>query len=253
MRTPSTVLAGALLLTAALASSPAAHAERGWLNVKNCSNLKVDFLLYDWNDAAQASARSKMYLDPGETDRRSCRRSWSRQNAPGCKARASSCQNGNSNCHGIDFGRVYSGDYTIWTERDVDGETYHHFRSGIASDCNGNNPNQFTLSGDWESRCRPKMVIYGNPDKSGESYVLDNMRLGDMTKLRGPDEGSLNDWVRALEVHSDDWLICEHTEGSGGQCKSLYGGNWDVALDTEWNGWWDRRISYISPLYCDGV
>ena len=243
MRTTSTVLTGALLLITALAAAPAAHAGRGWLNVKNCSNDRLEFKLYDWNDSAQLSPRSKMYLDSEETDRRSCRRSWSKENAPGCKGEVSDHR----------YGRLYSGDYTIWTLQDLTGDMHYYIRSGIASDCNDNDPKQFTLSGDWKSRCRPKMVIYGNPDKSGESYVLDNMRLGDMTKLRGADDGSLNDWVRALEVHSDDWLICEHIEGSGGQCKSLYGGNWDVALDTEWNGWWDRRISYISPLYCDGV
>ena len=175
MRTTSTVLAGAVLLIAALATAPAAHAGRGWLNVKNCSDLDLTFRLYDWNDSVAASPRSEMYLEPGETGQQSCRKSWWIEDAPGCKADVLYCRTDNTNCNDHDHGRLYSGDYTIWAEEGLDGYMVHYIRSGIASDCNDNNPNQFTLIGDEIDGCTPELVIYGSPDKSGESYVIKDL------------------------------------------------------------------------------
>ena len=247
MKITQTVLAGALWLTAALASAPVVHAERGWLNVKNCSNVKLTFKLFDWNDSIQLSPRSKMHLDPGETDRRTCRKSWSQEDAPGCKGIVEYCESGACCCYDHRHDRLYSGDYTIWMVEDLTGDRHHYIRSGIASDCNDNDPTQFTLSGDELDGCAPELLIYGNPDKSGESYVIEDMKIGDMTKLRG--DGSLNDWIRALEMQSSAWELCEHVEGAGGYCLHIFG-TWDLAFDTFWNGEWDQRFSSIRPLSC---
>ena len=243
MKTTSTVLAGVLLITVALANAPAAHAGKGWLNVRNCSDIELKFSVYDWKDAAQQLPANSMILDPGEIDRETCRKSWGTKDSPGCKGLVELT----SDTPYHNFGRLYSGDYTVWA---VSGAGYSYdfyIRSGIAEDCNSNDPKRFTLTGDEVSGCTPELVIYGTTDKSGDSYVLKDAEISHMTNLRG--DGSLNDWVRALEVHAGRWQICEHVDHRGA-CLQFWGA-WDVRLDIDWNGDWDRRISSIRPIGCN--
>ena len=142
------------------------------------------------------------------------------------------------------------------------GNTANYMMSvGVASDCNGGDPKQFTLTGTEISGCSapPKIILYDTPDKTGLSWVLENTSMHDMTRER---YGSfteieqqlhhleLNDNIRAIELVSGHWEICEDIE-YGGTCLGIYAkAPTSIRLDTGWNGNWDKRISSIRPKAC---
>ena len=56
---------------------------------------------------------------------------------------------------------MYSRPYTIWTTGSGD-TTIYRMSVGVASDCNGGEPRQFTLTGSEISGCSapPKIILY---------------------------------------------------------------------------------------------
>ena len=167
-----------------------------------------------------------------------------------------------TNCEGpVDIGKMYSRPYTIWTTGSGDSPNYM-MSVGEASDCNGGDPKQFTLTGTEISGCSapPKIILYDTPDKSGLSWVLDNTSMHDMTRERHtpstearqqtPTIVELNDNIRAIELVSGHWEICEDIE-YGGTCLGIYSKTpTSIRLDTGWNGNWDKRISSVRPKAC---
>ncbi len=129
-----------------------------------------------------------------------------------------------------------------------------HIRSGFAEDweCIKETPANFTLEGSAISGCAPapEIVIYGSPDRSGESYTLRNFTMQDMTHFIQR-TGDMNDWVRAVEIRSGIWRLYEHV-GLAGSSLSTAPGHVGATLELDklWNGQWDRRISSIRPVRC---
>lgn len=213
--------------------------------------------LYDWNDAIVSVARQSAWIGSGSTNGKACRKSWTDSDAPGCQIALSN----EDSCSGSkDIGRIYSGPYTIWTTGNNAAPNYL-MSSGEASDCAGGRPTQFTLTGSEISGCSepPKIILHDSPDKSRRSWVLDNTSMHNMTRvgIATYDSNSgepwmyqLNDRVRAIELVSGKWEICEHID-YGGACLVLGApGPTTQRLDTGWDGNWDQRISSIRPKAC---
>ncbi|MEP7365856.1 MAG: hypothetical protein ABI972_21590 [Acidobacteriota bacterium] len=229
----------------------------GHIDAKNCSNSKMGFCTYDWADSVQYGARQLIWIDAGGTDGASCRKSWSDPNAPGCGV---GLFNTDSCANPAIIGRFFSRSYTIWSTGGGDTANFMISR-GVASDCQGGLPTQFTLTGTEISGCSepPKVIRYESPDKSGASWVLENASMHDMTREQGGSyTGSsknvnmydLNDRIRALELRSGHWEICEDIE-YGGKCLDFYSKSpTTVRLDTGWSGNWDRKISSVRPKAC---
>ena len=224
MNTAKVIASAVLALIVAFAAAPQAQADRGRFNVKNCVDQAVKICLYDWGDTERDAARQRFNVAAGKTDQGSCRRKQA------------------------DLGKRYSGSYTILAtgKRLSDGRDVW-LNSGFAEDCS--DPDLFVLTGSTVSGCTPEMTIYGRTDKSADGYKLQNFAMADMTRFL-QDNGDMDNWVRALKVSSGKWQICEHAY-YGGKCLAFRGSTWDVRLDTDWNGNWDRKISSIRPLSCN--
>jgi len=248
-RTRLRSLALALCLLASAASQALAN---GYINAKNCSQDSMLVCTYDWEDGTVSVARDSSWVSSGDTGKPACRKNWASSDAPGCKV---SLADKNTCSGSADIGELYSGNYTMHSTA-----TTFFIQPGFAADCNGGKPNQFTFSGSEVSGCSapPRVVLHDTPDKSGDSYVLENASLDDMTRYKigtvfNEDPAnvfSLNDRVRAIELSAGRWEICEDIN-YGGKCLVISGAGSSVRLDQNWSGNWDRKISSIKPTKCE--
>lgn len=231
-------------LITSVAFSPAARAN-GSMNFKSCFPEKINVCLYDWNDSVTVEPRHEIGISAYATGYDTCRKSWSSADAPGCQVKSSIGEGCDA-----DFGRQYSGRYTIWAE--PSNRDQWHMRSGWAADCAGGNPTEFTLSASELSGCTqtPKLTLYGTTDGSGDAYVVENMALSNMTRLAAAG-GDMNDWVRSIGGGSGNWEICEDIN-FGGHCIIFSVGGFNrIDLTQMWSGNWDRKISSIKPTKCN--
>ncbi len=244
MNNARTTVFGIVAIVAALAMARQAHAGEGKVSIKNCDENEVTGYLYDWKDGHRGSASSYFEADAyGGIGDGSCRKSWWTPNSPGCWMVLDYTSNDE---YDIDYeAKRYSGAYTAWLTTADSVE----MRSGHAKDCN--TLDHFQLTGAALSTCTdaPELTLYGDPNKGGDAYTLQNFGKGDLTRLE-VDGGSMNDWIRAIKLRRGRWLICEHT-GYQGECYEIWGDGGQVRLNTDWNGEWDRRISSIKPVACN--
>lgn len=241
MKTPLVRLSSALALLVLLTTQAKPVRANGAVTVKNCYDGQMHVCLYDWNDSVRTNWRSDMRLQYGETKRETCRKSWSDPDAPGCYVKSSIGEGCN-----VDWKKRYSGGYTTWA---VEGGSSYSIRSGIAADCNGGNPTEFTLSGSEVSGCTPRAVIYGEADKSGAAYVLENFAVNDMNHYLRDSMKTMDNWVRAVDLSSGEWEICDGPNFTG-TCIRLGQAPTSLRLDAAWSGEWDQRISSMRPISC---
>ncbi len=243
-RTVFSIAAIIMAIVAALTLARQAHAGEGEISVKNCDENEVTGYLYDWKDGHRGSASSyfEAYAYGGIGDG-SCRKNWWTPNSPGCWVVLDYTSNEE---YDIDFeSKRYSGAYTAWLADDGNASVV----SGYAKSCAA--LDHFQLTGSVLGTCTdvPELTLYGELDKGGDAFTLQNFSKGDMTRLEGKD-GDLNDWVRAIELRRGRWMICEDT-GYQGECLIIWGDNAQARLDRDLSGEWDMRISSIKPIACE--
>jgi|GEM_PF-3274011 len=224
------------VLAATLFTFPQASEGRAYIHVKSCDGSDLDICLYDWGDVAQLSCRDKFTVSPGGTGSGSCRKNWSTEDGPGC----------NVDANEYVVAKLKAGTYTIW-QNTGSRSTTTFYRSGVSQNCNQPD-GEYVISGSELSGCTPKFTIYGNPDRTGDHYTLENAKMSDMRDFIR-DGGNMNDWPRSFHVESGKWEICEDIN-FGGHCISFHGPA-TMNLETGWSGNWDRAISSIKPLACE--
>ena len=237
-----TTRSAALLLAFAVLTLGAGRAAAdGHINTLNCSTKSMKVCVYDWDDGAMTVPHHSAWIKSGAKGGGSCVKGLFGGSPPGCGVGL----NDRDSCFDdLGFRNIHSGDYTMWISGSM-----HYIRPGYAEDCNNGNPNQFTLEGEETSGCTPTLILYGDPEKKGDSYVIKNKSLPDMTKLDMGDK-DLNDWTRAMKLISGRWRICTDTN-YGGKCLTITGAGAGIRLDQNWSGNWDKVISSIKPIACE--